>query len=71
MEVVERELFSGPFPSGIDLTCIYTREDAVVDWRACIADDPCATAYEVRGTHSGLAWNVQVYRRLATRLQVV
>ena len=71
MQAAEREIFSGPLPDGIDLTCIYTRDDAVVDWRACIADDPRAAAYEVRGTHSGLAWNAQVYRHLASRLQMV
>ena len=61
---LERNLFTGPLPDGVRLTCIYTREDAVVDWRACVNDDPRTAAHEVRGTHSGLAWNAQVYRFL-------
>ena len=61
---VEAALVGGALPDGVALTCIYSREDAVVDWQACIADDPRAAAYEVSGTHSGLAWNAAVYRRL-------
>lgn len=61
---LERRLFSGPMPEHVRLTCIYTREDAVVDWRACIDGDPRTTAYEVRGTHVGLAWNAQVYHHV-------
>ena len=62
------ELFSGAWPAEVKLTCIYSREDAVVDWQACIAADPQATAHEVRGTHSGLAWNTEVYHYLGRAL---
>ena len=57
----ERSLFTGPLPDAVRLTCIYTREDAVVSWDACFDQDPRTAAYEVPGTHSGLAWNAQVY----------
>jgi triacylglycerol lipase len=53
-----------PLPDGVRLTSIYSREDAVVDYRACLDEDPHANCYEVRGTHVGLAWNAAVYRLL-------
>jgi hypothetical protein len=65
---LERRLFSGALPEEVRLDCIYTREDAVVDWRACIDPDPRARAHEVSGTHCGLAWSVQVYRLVARLL---
>jgi pimeloyl-ACP methyl ester carboxylesterase len=66
--LVERDLITGPLPEGVRLTSLYTREDAVVNWRACIDPDPRATCHEVRGTHSGLAWNAQVYRYVGRAL---
>ena len=70
--VMEREreqaLFTGPLPTGVRLTCIYTREDAVVSWDACFDEDPRTTAHEVPGTHCGLAWNARVYRLLGRLL---
>ena len=51
-------------PDEVRLTSIYTREDAVVDYRSCLDEDPNAACYEVRGTHVGLAWNAAVYRLL-------
>lgn len=61
---LERECFSAPFPSGTRMTCIYTREDAVADWRSCIEPTGVAEAIEVSGSHTGLAWNARVYRHL-------
>ncbi len=61
---LERALLRSPLPSGLRLSCIYSREDAVVDFRDCVHADPRADAYEVRGTHLGLAWNAEVYRLL-------
>ena len=58
---LEREIFAGSLPDGVRFSSIYTRQDAVVDWRACVDDDPRSACYEVRGTHTGLAWNVEVY----------
>ena len=65
---VVRALFGGDLPDGVRLSCIYSREDAVVDWRACFRDDSRSAAYEVSGTHSGLAWNRQVYELLGRLL---
>jgi triacylglycerol lipase len=64
----EREVLSTPLPDSVHQTCIYSHEDAVVGWRACIDPDPRSTAHEVYGTHSGLAWNAQVYRLLGQLL---
>lgn len=58
---LENELFAGALPDGVRLTCIYTHEDAVVRWQSCIDDDPRTAAHPVRGSHSGLAWNADVY----------
>jgi len=55
---------ASPLPDGVRLTSVYSREDAVVDYRACLDDDPRAECHEVRGTHVGLAWNAAVYRLL-------
>lgn len=65
---LERALLHGPLPPGLRLSCIYSREDAVVDFRDCLPADPRAGAYEVRGTHVGLAWNAEVYRLLGRLL---
>lgn len=61
-------LLTSPLPHGIRLTSMYSRRDAVVDWRSCIDADPQAENIEVRGSHVGLAWNATVYRRLGAVL---
>jgi pimeloyl-ACP methyl ester carboxylesterase len=65
---LEQELFGAPLPETVRLDCIYSRDDGVVDWRACIDADPRTTTHEVRGSHTGLAWNARVYRLLARLL---
>lgn len=65
---LERALLGSPLPPGLRLSCVYSREDAVVDFRDCVHADPRAAAYEVRGTHLGLAWNAEVYRLLGRLL---
>ena len=47
-------------PAAIPNCAIYTRTDGIVDWRACIHDDPLQNV-EVTGTHVGLVFNPQVY----------
>ena len=51
-------------PPIVPTTSIYTKADGVVDWRCCLEDDDEANI-EVRGTHVGLAFNAQVYRKVA------
>lgn len=59
---------AAPLPDGVRLTSIYSREDAIVDYHACLDQDARAECHEVRGTHVGLAWNASVYRLLGRRL---
>jgi hypothetical protein len=62
-----RDELEGFPPDGVRLTCIYSRDDAVVDWRACTGGGR-GDAHEVRGTHSGLAWNTDVFNLIARLL---
>jgi pimeloyl-ACP methyl ester carboxylesterase len=62
------DLLGGPLPGGVRLSCLYSRDDAVVHWRSCQDTDPRTTLCEVRGSHTGLAWNAQVYRHLGRLL---
>lgn len=55
-----------PLPEGDRLYSIYTRQDGVIDWQACL--HPQATNIKVHGTHSGLVWNAEVYKIIATLL---
>ena len=54
-------------PASVDRAAIYTETDGVVDWHACIEDDRRFNT-KVDGTHVGLAFNPQVYRRVAKLL---
>ena len=56
-----------PVPDAVLQAAIYTKTDGIVDWRCCINDDP-GTDFEVRGTHAGLVFNPEVYRRVANVL---
>jgi triacylglycerol lipase len=58
--------YGAPFPADIPLTSIYTREDGVVWWEACVV--PYAENVEVTGSHIGLAFNRKVYKILAHTL---
>jgi len=54
---------SSPLPTGIGSTAIFSTQDEIVDWRACV--DPQGDNYQVRGRHLGLVVNREVYRLLA------
>jgi pimeloyl-ACP methyl ester carboxylesterase len=54
-------------PDTIERTAIYTMTDGVVDWRSCVEEDERLNI-KVDGTHSGLAFNPQVYRHVAKLL---
>jgi pimeloyl-ACP methyl ester carboxylesterase len=56
-----------PFPASVDLVSIYSRSDAIVDWRACL--DPAAEHVEVRASHIGMAVNAQVYAAVGAALE--
>jgi len=55
-----------PLPEGVRLTAIFSKQDEVVDWHACL--DPQGENKEVSGRHVGLIVNRQVYRILADTL---
>ena len=57
---------SATLPTGQQFTSIFTKQDEVVDWRACI--DPNGSNCEVSGRHIGLVVNPAVYRLLADLL---
>lgn len=50
-------------PRAVRELAVYTKEDGVVDWELCRTGDP-ARDREVKGTHSGLAFNPQVFKLL-------
>ncbi len=54
-------------PEAVKRTAIYTKSDGVVDWRSCVEEDSKLNI-EVQGTHSGLAFNPQVYRTVGKLL---
>jgi pimeloyl-ACP methyl ester carboxylesterase len=55
-------------PPSVTETAVYTRNDGVVDWRYCLADNP-ENNFEVPGTHVGLLFNQTAYRIIAHRLR--
>jgi pimeloyl-ACP methyl ester carboxylesterase len=64
----EMDWLGVPMPEQVRLSCIYSRDDAVVHWPACLDADPRTVMREVRGSHTGLAWNAAVYRALGRLL---
>jgi pimeloyl-ACP methyl ester carboxylesterase len=61
-----RRDLSAPLPADIRVVAIYSRSDAVVDWRACL--DPHAEPVEVGSSHAGMSVNGEVYRVLERAL---
>jgi pimeloyl-ACP methyl ester carboxylesterase len=60
-------LLRAPLEDRIVALMVYSRSDAIVDWRACL--DPSATCVEINGSHCGMAVNARVYRQLERTLQ--
>jgi pimeloyl-ACP methyl ester carboxylesterase len=56
-------------PPPVPCTAIYTKSDGIVHWRCAMEDQaPHTENVEVRGSHTGLGFNVQVLRIIAERL---
>lgn len=56
-------------PPPVPCTAVYTRSDGIVHWRCSMEDAaPNTENVEVRGSHTGLGFNVQVLRVIAERL---
>lgn len=66
-QVAEREAV----PIRRPITAIYSRNDAVVAWKACIDRfSPDVEHVEVEATHSGLGFSARVYEIVADRLAI-
>jgi pimeloyl-ACP methyl ester carboxylesterase len=63
-----RTLLRAPLPAGAPALSLYSRTDAIVDWRACL--DPDAECVEIDGSHCGMAVNTEVYRELERLLEL-
>ena len=60
------EWLTEPFPAQIPYVSVHSRNDWVVDWRACV--DPDAENIEVDSSHMGMSAHPQVYQLLWERL---
>jgi pimeloyl-ACP methyl ester carboxylesterase len=60
-------LLRAPLEERIVALMVYSRSDAIVDWRACL--DPSATCVEINGSHCGMSVNARVYRELERTLE--
>ncbi len=61
----------GPRPEAarvVPITAIYSRDDGIVPWSACIDDTGSTEHIEVAATHLGLILSPDVYRIVAQRL---
>ncbi len=72
----KRALVDGQFQSrlagapDVPTTSIYTRNDGIVAWQACVQREAAGLAenVEVKGSHCGLCWNRDVHTIVADRL---
>ena len=55
-------------PESVRISAIYSQGDRVVRHPGAMAREPRAQNFEVRGSHTGLAFNPEVYRLLARLL---
>ena len=71
LDQLERELAALDVdrPIQVPVTAIYSAEDRIVAWQACLdATSTDVEHVELRGTHTGLGINPDVYRVVADRL---
>ncbi len=60
-----------PLPAPVPTTAIYSKEDGIVPWQACMekVEDELHQNIQVRGSHIGLGVNHSVFSIIADRLQ--
>jgi pimeloyl-ACP methyl ester carboxylesterase len=63
---VSRAQLTQPVAENVRYIAIYSRQDAIVSWEACL--DPGAELVEVRGTHVGMGISRAVWSRVAELL---
>lgn len=57
---------AAPFPAQVAYLSVYSRSDAIIDWRTCL--DPAAELVEVNSSHTGMGTDPVVQRLVAHRL---
>jgi pimeloyl-ACP methyl ester carboxylesterase len=62
------EALAAPPPDGLPYLSLYSRQDGVVDWRACL--DPWGRHREVATTHCGMATSTTVLDHIVTTLAI-
>ncbi|MEZ4903847.1 MAG: hypothetical protein R2822_19895 [Spirosomataceae bacterium] len=60
-----------PFPAPVPTTALYTKEDGIVPWEACMEmqEDDLHQNIQVRGSHCGLGMNSSVFMVIEDRLR--
>jgi triacylglycerol lipase len=61
--------FEQPFPPEVLYASVYSRLDAIIDWRTCL--DPAAELVEVRAAHTGMSTDPAVLDIVAKRLALL
>ncbi|WP_246477386.1 alpha/beta fold hydrolase [Actinokineospora xionganensis] len=61
------EALTIPLPSSIPAVAVYSRLDRIAPWKLC--RDPYARCVEVRSSHTGMAFDPEVYTALEPRLR--
>jgi pimeloyl-ACP methyl ester carboxylesterase len=64
-----RAQLTAPLAEEIEAVAVYSRSDAIVDWRACL--DPYAQPVEIDSSHCGMSVHPAVYRMLSRTLDRV
>lgn len=54
-------------PAFVECACIYSKQDGIIDWHCCL-DNNKNFNIEVKSTHLGMVYNVEVYRTIANLL---
>jgi pimeloyl-ACP methyl ester carboxylesterase len=62
-----REQATAAFPRGVGFVSVYSRNDGIVDWHACL--DPAADHVEVRASHIGMSVNAAAYLEVGRALR--
>ena len=68
---IDQDLLANfPLPAAVPTTAIYSKEDGIVPWKACMEiEDEIHQNIQVRGSHIGLGVNHSVLSIIADRLQ--